>query len=60
MVLNQDTQGRDTPFIRNRDKFLEGLAATNPDSFLYNFRDAFGKPQPAGATVESVLDAATR
>ena len=49
VVLDRDTQGRDTPFIRNRDKFLRGLAATNPDSFLYNFRDAFGQPQPAGA-----------
>jgi DUF1680 family protein len=50
VVLNQDTKGRDTPFIRNRDKFIKGLAAANPDSFLYNFRDAFGQPQPAGAT----------
>ena len=50
VVLNQDTKGRDTPFIRNRDKFIKGLAASNPDSFLYNFRDAFGQPQPAGAT----------
>jgi DUF1680 family protein len=50
VVLTKDAQGRDTPFVRNRDKFLEGLAATNPDSFLYNVRDAFGQPQPAGAT----------
>ena len=49
VVLDKDTQGRDTPFIRNRDKFLRGLAASNPDNFLYNFRDAFGQPQPAGA-----------
>ena len=48
VVLDRDTQGRDTPFISNRDKFLRGLAASNPDSFLYNFRDAFGQPQPAG------------
>jgi len=48
VVLERDTKGRETPFIRNRDKFLRGLAATNPDSFLYNFRDAFGQPQPAG------------
>jgi DUF1680 family protein len=48
VVLDRDTQGRDTPFIKNRDKFLRGLAASNPDSFLYNFRDAFGQPQPAG------------
>jgi DUF1680 family protein len=47
--LDPDTTGRATPFIRNRDKFLRGLAASNPDNFLYNFRDAFGQPQPAGA-----------
>ena len=49
VVLNQDTKGRDTQFIRNRDKFVRALAETNPDSFLYNFRDAFGQPQPEGA-----------
>jgi DUF1680 family protein len=49
VVLERDTKGRDTPFIRNRDKFVRGLAASNPDNFLYNFRDAFGQPQPAGA-----------
>ena len=49
VVLDKDTKGRDTAFIKNRDKFLRGLAATNPDSFLYNFRDAFGQPQPEGA-----------
>jgi DUF1680 family protein len=47
--LDPDTKGRETPFIRNRDKFLKGLAASNPDNFLYDFRDAFGQPQPAGA-----------
>jgi DUF1680 family protein len=49
VILDPDTKGRVTPFIRNRDKFLRGLAASNPDNFLYNFRDAFGQPQPAGA-----------
>jgi uncharacterized protein len=48
VVLDRDTQGRDTPFIRNRDKFIRGLAASNPDSFLYNFRETFGQPQPEG------------
>jgi DUF1680 family protein len=48
VTLDRDTKGRDTPFIRNRDKFIRGLAETNPDNFLYNFRDAFGQPQPAG------------
>jgi DUF1680 family protein len=46
--LDRDASGRETLFIRNRDKFLRGLAATNPDDFLYNFRDAFGQPQPEG------------
>jgi DUF1680 family protein len=50
VVLERDTKGRDTPFIRNRDKFVRGLAGSNPDNFLYNFRDAFGQPQPPGAT----------
>lgn len=48
--LDRDSRGRETPFIRNRDKFNRGLAATNPDSFLYNFRETFGEPQPPGAT----------
>lgn len=48
VTLDRDAQGRETPFMQNRDKFLRGLAATNPDSFLYNFRDAFGQPQPPG------------
>ena len=48
VVLDKDAQGRDTPFIKNRDKFLRGLAATSPDSFLYNFKEAFGQPQPEG------------
>lgn len=49
VVFNQDNEGRDTPFIKNRDKFILTLAETDPDSFLYNFRDAFGQPQPEGA-----------
>jgi DUF1680 family protein len=48
VVLDRDSKGRDTAFIRNRDKFIRGLAASNPDNFLYNFRDAFGQPQPSG------------
>jgi len=50
VVLNQDESGRDTQFIKNRDKFILALAKTNPDSFLYNFRDAFGQQQPEGVT----------
>ncbi len=49
VTLNKDEQDRVTPFIKNRDKFFRGLAATNPDSFLYMFRDAFGQQQPDGA-----------
>jgi|CXWL01.1.fsa_nt_gi DUF1680 family protein len=49
VTLDRDSQGRDTPFIKNRDKFLRGIAATNPDSFLYNYRETFGEPQPEGA-----------
>jgi uncharacterized protein len=48
VVLDQDTRQRDTQFIKNRDKFIRTLATTNPDSFLYNFRDAFGQKQPEG------------
>ncbi len=48
VVLNQDASGRDTQFIKNRDKFILTLAETDPNSFLYNFRDAFGQPQPEG------------
>ncbi len=48
VVLNRDEKGRDTQFIKNRDKFIRTLAETDPNSFLYNFRDAFGQPQPEG------------
>jgi len=47
--LNPDIHGQKTKFIENRDKFLKGLAATNPDNFLYMFRNAFGQKQPEGA-----------
>ena len=46
VTLNLDEQQRATPFIRHRDKFLQGLAQTDPDRFLYMFRDAFGQKQP--------------
>lgn len=49
VVLDQDEQGRDTAFIKNRDKFVRTLAETNPDQFLYMFRDAFGQAQPQDA-----------
>lgn len=49
VTLDRDAQGRDTPFIKNRDKFLRGLATSNPDMFLYNYRETFAEPQPEGA-----------
>ncbi len=48
VVLTTDEDGEPTPFLANRDKFLRGLAATDPDRFLYVFRDAFGREQPEG------------
>jgi len=48
VVLDPDESGRQTQFMKNRDKFLQGLDQTDPNSFLYNFRDAFGQAQPAG------------
>jgi DUF1680 family protein len=48
VTLNKDLRGQDTMFIKNRDKFVTTLAETNPDSFLYTFRNAFGQPQPDG------------
>jgi uncharacterized protein len=49
VILNSDIHTHDTKFIENRDKFIKGLAGTNPDNFLYMFRNAFGQDQPAGA-----------
>ncbi len=49
VTLDKDEQGRDTQFIKNRDKFIRVLADSNPDRFLYMFRDAFGQKQPEGA-----------
>lgn len=48
VILNPDLHNHDTKFIENRDKFMTGLAATNPDNFLYMFRNAFGQQQPEG------------
>jgi DUF1680 family protein len=49
VILNEDLHNHSTKFIENRDKFMKGLAATNPDNFLYMFRNAFGQKQPEGA-----------
>ncbi len=59
VTLEKDTDGRNTPFIRNRDKFLRGLLESNPDQYLYMFRHAFGQPQPAGAQALGGWDSQT-
>ncbi len=59
VLLNPYPDGTPTPFTKHRDKFLDELAKTNPDTFLYNFRDAFGQPQPKGAQPLGVWDSPT-
>ena len=49
VVLNPDEKQDKTPFIKNRDKFILTLAETDPDRFLYMFRNAFGQQQPRDA-----------
>lgn len=56
VTLNNDKQGNPTKLIENRDKFIYTLAETNPDSFLYMFRNAFGQKQPDGAKPLGVWD----
>ncbi len=48
VTLKTDLHGHDTKFIENRNKFVLTLAKTDPNSFLYMFRHAFGQKQPAG------------
>ena len=54
--LTNDAHGHHTKFIENRDKFINTLAQTNPDNFLYMFRNAFGQEQPKGAEELGVWD----
>ncbi|NGM72945.1 hypothetical protein G5B32_06780 [Sphingobacterium sp. SGL-16] len=54
--LNTDANNQQTKFIENRDKFLGTLANTDPNSFLYMFRNAFGQSQPADAKPLGVWD----
>jgi DUF1680 family protein len=54
--LNWDANNQKTKFIENRDKFLGTLANTDPNSFLYMFRNAFGQQQPQGAKPLGVWD----
>ena len=56
VTLNSDIYGKKTKFIENRDKFITTLAETNPDSFLYMFRNAFGQEQPQGSEPLGVWD----
>lgn len=54
--LNVDLHSKSTKFIENRNKFITSLAQTNPDDFLYMFRNAFGQTQPQGAKPLGVWD----
>jgi len=54
--LKTDAHGHETQFIQNRDKFISTLAKTDPNSFLYMFRHAFGQKQPEGAKPLGVWD----
>ena len=56
VTLDADIHNHNTKFIENRDKFITGLAKTNPDDFLYMFRNAFGQEQPKGAEPLGVWD----
>lgn len=57
--LQPDLDGKPTPFMAHRDKFLRGLARTDPDRFLFVFRDAFGQKQPPGVEPLGVWDSQT-
>jgi hypothetical protein len=54
--LKADALGNETKFTQNRDKFVRTLAKTDPNSFLYMFRHAFGQIQPAGTNALGVWD----
>nr|WP_319265529.1 beta-L-arabinofuranosidase domain-containing protein [uncultured Draconibacterium sp.] len=54
--LTEDLHHHETKFVENRDKFVDGLLETNPDDFLYMFRNAFGQEQPEGAKPLGVWD----
>ena len=54
--LKNDAHDHKSKFIENRDKFITTLAKTDPNSFLYMFRHAFGQKQPEGAKPLGVWD----
>ena len=52
VVLDRDTKGRDTPFIKNRDKFIRGLAGSESRQLPLQFQgrvrsEAAGRRQAA-------------
>ena len=50
VVLNLDKQQRRTPLIKNRDKFVQTLAKTDPDRFLYQRpRACFDRSAPGAS-----------
>nr|WP_315823956.1 beta-L-arabinofuranosidase domain-containing protein [Paraflavitalea speifideiaquila] len=54
--LKNDAHGHESKFIQNRNKFINTLATTDPNSFLYMFRHTFGQQQPEGAKPLGVWD----
>ncbi|WP_163409862.1 beta-L-arabinofuranosidase domain-containing protein [Flavobacterium ajazii] len=56
VTLNKYIDGQQTKFIENRNKFISTLATTDPDSFLYMFRNTFGQQQPKEAEPLGVWD----
>lgn len=48
VVLKPNERRQATQLIKNRDKFTLAMAKTDPDRFLYMFRDAFGQEHPEG------------
>ncbi|RZL45419.1 MAG: hypothetical protein EOP00_17495, partial [Pedobacter sp.] len=56
VALKTDEHGHNTKFIENRDKFINTLGKTDPNSFLYMFRHAFGQKQPSGSKPLGVWD----
>jgi uncharacterized protein len=56
VFLDRDEHSHETKFIENRNKFLHGLSQSNPDDFLYMFRNTFGQKQPKGAEPLGVWD----
>ncbi|RYG02314.1 MAG: hypothetical protein EOO02_10830, partial [Chitinophagaceae bacterium] len=56
VTLKNDLHDHESKFIENRNKFVNTLAKTDPNSFLYMFRHAFGQKQPEGAKPLGVWD----